>query len=121
MSDQCDTFSDAFIGAAAETQAVLLAFLCHHLTIVCREAYPLSEPGLSGDDRFDILRTVNEIQHSASSQLVALLVGSVERYPDDALFKILDPEEHGEIPMVAKSLDWALRATVQDARRFGKL
>ncbi len=121
MSNRCDTFSGAFVGAAIETQAVLLALLCHRLTVVCREVYPLSEPGLSGDARFEILRTVNEIQHRVSSQLAALLVGSVERYPDDALCKMLELEEHGGIPMVAKSLGWALRNSVQDAKRLNKL
>jgi hypothetical protein len=76
---------------AAQVEA--LVRLAHELTIVGRDTYEAASLGLRQPQR---LRSLNEIQHRATSHALALLAADPGRYPDEVLAALVleqdDPE-----------------------------
>ena len=79
---------DAFSRLSPDKQAQVLCLLSFNLTLLARAHYP-SPSGTASPGDFDVLRAVNELQHSIVSQMGALLEGSPKRYPDDVFVQIL--------------------------------
>src|SRR5262245_32316181 len=84
---------DTFRGLPTAAQVQALVRLAHELTIVGRDTYEVSSPGLRHPHR---LRCLNEAQHRVVSHVLALLTADPGRYPDDVLVSIIleqdDPE-----------------------------
>jgi hypothetical protein len=82
--------------SAAQVQA--LTRLAFELTIVARDAY---EPSSLELRRPRWLRSLNEVQHTVTSHVLALLAASPDRYPDEVLVSIIleqdDPELRRQI------------------------
>ena len=70
-----------------------LAHLMHELTIVARDSYEVGQDGLTNLRR---VRRINEVQHSVSAFLWALLRNDSKHYHDDILVKIVleHPEDN---------------------------
>lgn len=64
---------------------IALAFVSNHLTIHGRSF----SADLTSEVQARAFRGLNELQHQLSSQIAAIALQS-ERYPDDALWNILD-------------------------------
>ena len=75
-----------FSSYSIEEKEEFLAQLMHELTIIARDSYEVGRDGLTNPQR---VRRSNEVQHSISSFLGALLRGDPRRYPDDVLMKII--------------------------------
>ncbi len=71
-----------------------LAHLMHELTIVARDSYEAGGDDLTNPQR---VRRLNEVQHSVSAFLWALLRNDPRRYPDDALVKIVLEQPHDDV------------------------
>jgi hypothetical protein len=87
-------------------QIEVLVRLAHELTIVGRDTYDVSSPGLRQPHR---LRCLNEIQHRVTSHVLALLAADPGRYPDEVLASIIleqdDPELRRQVAVAfARSL-----------------
>jgi hypothetical protein len=94
-------------------QVETLVRLAHELTIVGRDAYDASSPGLRHPHW---LRSLNEVQHRVTSHAVALLTADPFRYPDEVLAELIleqdDPDLRRQIAAAfARSL--SPRATVE--------
>ena|SRR5437588_601055 len=82
-----------FRGLPPAAQVEALVRLAHELTIVGRDTYDASSPGLRYPDR---LRSLNEVQHRVVSHVLALMTDDPGRYPEEVLATIIldqdDPE-----------------------------
>jgi hypothetical protein len=76
----------AFVGLQPDQQARVLALLAHNVTVAARTAYPgqVEEHLVAGK-----LRTFNEVLHTITGQLMHLLEGDPNRYPDDVFIDAL--------------------------------
>src|SRR5437899_2972712 len=97
---------DGFRSLPPAGQIEALVRLAHELTIVARDAY---EPGSLELRHPQRLRSVNELQHRITSQVLALLGADSARYPDDVLTSIIlevdDPELRRQVAVAfARSL-----------------
>lgn len=83
-----------FSGYSLEEKRDFLAGLSHELTIVARDSYEAGGDGLTDPRR---MRLINEVQHSLSGFLWALLRGDSQRYPDNVLVGIILEQPDDEI------------------------
>jgi hypothetical protein len=79
-----ETFKERFLALSDSEKMVFLAQLSHDLTIHGR-AFGLD---LTGEPQVAAFNGLNELQHQISSHISALGLGR-DRYPDDALWDIL--------------------------------
>lgn len=75
-------------------QIEALVRLAHELTILGRDAYEPSAPGLSHPER---LRALNEVQHRVISHALALLAADPARYPDEVIVALLLEHDDREL------------------------
>ncbi len=76
-----------FSSYSPDEKKLFLAQLMYALTIIARaETYEAGGEGLTDAPR---ARRINEIQHTVSASLWALLRNDPKRYPDDVLMKII--------------------------------
>lgn len=84
---------EEFRSLSPATQIETLTRFAHDLTILGRDCYDVSLPGLRHPLR---LRYLNEVQHRVTSHILALLTADPGRYPDEVLLSIIleqdDPE-----------------------------
>jgi hypothetical protein len=83
-----------------------LCLLSFYLTLNGRSFYL---PGTSIEQASKALRTINEIQHSISSQLLPLLADDQKRYPDDVFINIVIEKSDDLYDAVVRDLGEALR------------
>ncbi len=81
-----DEAISVFSSYSAEEKKEFIAQLSYELTVVARGCYEEGGDGLTDPHR---LRRINEVQHRVSAFLWALLRGDPNRYPDDALLRIV--------------------------------
>jgi hypothetical protein len=75
-----------FSSYSIEEKEEFLAHLMYELPIIARESYETGQDGLTDPQR---VRRINEVQHSVSAFLWALLRNDSRRYPDDILVGII--------------------------------
>lgn len=105
-TDQAITF---FSTLSAREKEEFIAHLTYELTIIGRDTYEAGQDGLTDPQR---MRRINEVQHSLSGYLLALLRNDRRRYPDEVLLKII--LEHPDDSMLERQLREAFaRLTTQ--------
>lgn len=84
----------AFVRTQSDQQLRVLALLALNVTVAARAAYPGQvEDSLVGGK----LRAFNEVLHTLAGQLLHLIDGDPNRYPDDALIDALfEKAQQGE-------------------------
>ena len=75
-----------FSSYSLQEKKEFLTHLLYELTIIARDSYEAGQDGLTNPRR---VRRINEVQHSVSAFLWALLRHDARRYPDDILVKIV--------------------------------
>jgi hypothetical protein len=75
-----------FLAMPPDRQIRVLTLLAHNLTVCARSAY-LPEVGDATARR--ILRAFNELLHTVTGQLMHIVSGDLNRYPDDVFMDIL--------------------------------
>jgi hypothetical protein len=91
-----------FLSYSLEEKEEFLAHLIHELTVIARDSYEVGRDGLTNPER---VRRINEVQHTISSFLRALLLGNSNRYPDEVLVRIIleHPDDSGLEKQLSKT------------------
>ncbi len=104
----------AFVGMQPDQQVRVLSLLALNVTVAARSAYPgqVEEHLVAGK-----LRAFNEVLHTVSGQIVHLIAGDSNRYPDDmfidALFELA---QEGDCEQdLVDAFGWSYSATPSDA------
>ena len=84
----------AFSSLSASEQLRVLVDYAHGLTVIARDTYVPQTEHVADPRR---LRMLNEIQHRVTAQMRRLISGSAERYPDDAVVRIIIGEDDAEL------------------------
>src|SRR4030095_3762254 len=98
-----------FISMSMNRQIPVLALFAHNLTICARSAYLPEVPDGRARRR---LRGFNEILHTVTGQLMHMVSGDSERYPDDTFINIVlesAQADHCERD-VAQAFEWSYSA-----------
>lgn len=77
---------ERFLKADAMLQARILVRVANMLTIEARVTYEFGTDGVSNPPA---LRRINEVMHRVTSQVRALLDGDEERFPDEAIIRMI--------------------------------
>ena len=89
-----------FSSYSTDEKEEFLAHFMHELSVVARDSYEIGRDGLTNPQR---VRCINEVLHRVSAFLCALLSDDPQRYPDDALVKII--LEHPEDDVLERQLN----------------
>src|SRR5437773_2302527 len=76
----------AFLAMLPDRKARVLSLLAHNLTICARAAYL---PEVGDDLARKRLHALNEVLHAVTGQLMHMVSGDANRYPDDVFMDIL--------------------------------
>ena len=78
----------------ASAQLRVLADFAHCLTVIARGTYMPKTEDIANPRR---LRLLNEVQHRVTGHMRHLISGDPERYPDDAIVRIIIAEDDAEL------------------------
>jgi hypothetical protein len=106
------TLTDAmsrYQSLSRDRQLRFLAQCGMNLTVAARETYEFQASGVVAPER---LRRINEIQHRVLGHVIALLENSSQRYPDDAIVRIVLAASDTD-PRVASMAAWAFQHALE--------